>query len=69
MANKIRQQKQVRLGSRIYKLLKKKKKEKKTKKNLEKTNKKQSTQCLRETSENKKLITVDEVNFQFLCEG
>jgi hypothetical protein len=42
MANKIRQQKQFRLGSRIYKLLKKKKKEK-----LEKTNKKQSTQCLK----------------------
>jgi hypothetical protein len=41
MANKIRQQKQVRLGSRIYKLLKKKKKEK--------TNKKQSTQCLKKT--------------------
>ena len=32
MANKIRQQKQVRLGSRIYKLLKKKKKEKNNKK-------------------------------------
>jgi hypothetical protein len=32
MANKIRQQKQVRLGSRIYKLLKKKKKEKNLKK-------------------------------------
>jgi hypothetical protein len=42
MANKIRQQKQVRLGSRIYKLLKKKKK-------LEKTNNKKSTQCLKET--------------------
>jgi hypothetical protein len=46
MANKIRQQKQVRLGSRIYKLLKKKKKEK-TRKNQQ--NKKQSTQCLKET--------------------
>jgi ferritin-like metal-binding protein YciE len=38
MANKIRQQKQVRLGSRIYKLLKKKKEKK-----LEKTNKKNKT--------------------------
>jgi hypothetical protein len=44
MANKIRQQKQVRLGSRIYKLLKKKKKKK-----LEKTNNKKSIQCLKET--------------------
>ena len=43
MANKIRQQKQVRLGSRIYKLLKKKKLEKNNKKNQ-----KQYTQCLKE---------------------
>jgi hypothetical protein len=43
MANKIRQQKQVRLGLRIYKLLTKKKKEKKTRK------KKQSTHCLKAT--------------------
>ena len=44
MANKIRRQKQVRLGSRIYKLLKKKK-------NLEKNQQqknKQATHCLKE---------------------
>jgi hypothetical protein len=43
MANKIRQQKQVRLGSQIYKLLKKTKLEKKQQKTQ-----KQSTQCLKE---------------------
>jgi DNA-binding TFAR19-related protein (PDSD5 family) len=43
MANKIRRQKQVRLGSRIYKLLKKKNLEK----NQQQKNK-QATHCLKE---------------------
>ena len=55
MANKIRQQKQVRLGSQIYKLLNKKKEENKKKPQKKQTRKKtakkhpQSTQCFTET--------------------